>query len=402
MLTGVERQKYTGCYLESDDRQPEVEFRVIGPELMRNRPLWLDLDYDREQNRLMARVLEADEDRLIVSMPYRRGRPVPLVPGEQATVKVPYDAMPGRYTYEFRAHILERRFTPLPAAAISCPRGLLRILESAESRPCKVIAVASGRGGTGKSTVALNLGLALAARGRRVSLVDADLGTANLGTMLGLQPGATLEEVAAGRRPLAEVVQTLTGGLRLVPAGAGVPDLANLNRWQFGRLLDALGWLEEQSDVVLLDLSAGISRLVTTFIQTADQVIVVTTPEPHALMGAYALLQTMNLAAGPSARLLVNQATGPMEAGGAFQRLDTLVRNQLGGRVTYMGHVPADPSVRQAVRRQTAVLHANPQSPAAVALTRLAERLEDPACDAPPLQTRSFVQRLRAAMSFAR
>ncbi|MHB9144152.1 MAG: P-loop NTPase [Symbiobacteriia bacterium] len=367
---------------------------------MRNRPVWLNLDYDPEHSQLFARILDADRGRLVVSVPYRRGRPMPLLPGEEATIQVPYDANPGRYTYEFRTRILQRQFTPVPGAAITAPLDLPRILQTAVPRPCQVVAVASGRGGTGKSTVALNLGLALAGRGRRVSLVDLDLGTANLGTMLGLQPACTLEEVAYGGRPLREVVQTLPSGLMLVPAGAGLPDLADLNRWQFGRLLDALHGLEDKSDVVLLDLSAGISRIVTTFLGAADQVVVVTTPEPHALAGAYALLRVMDARGGPQARVVMNQVDSPFEAGQSFQRLDTLARSQLGMRISYMGHVPADSHVSRAVRRQVPAILDNPQGAAAIALARLAERLENPlAVAAVPTGQWSFVQRLRAVMA---
>lgn len=372
---------------------------MSGSEVLRHRPLWLNLDYDREGSPLLARVLEAQADHLVVSMPYRRGRPVPLLPGEQATVRVPYNANPGRYTYEFRARVLHRRFTPIPAAAITYPRDLQRVIQAAEPRPCRVLAVASGKGGTGKSTVALNLGLALAMRGRRVALVDADLGAANLGAMMGLQPATTLENVARGESPMSEAICTLPGGLRLVPGGAGVPDLAGINRWQFGRLLDALRWLEDQSDVVLLDLSAGISRQVTTFIAAADQTLVVTTPEPHSLTGAYALLSTLDLTSGRPVRVLVNQANGPLEAGDAFRRLDAAVRERLDGRVGYLGHIPADPLVPRALRRQVAPLLDHPQAPAAQALARLADRVEDPqAVTAVPAERSSFAQRLRAIL----
>ena len=373
---------------------------MSGSEVLRHRPLWLNLDYDREASPLLARVLEAEADHLVVSMPYRRGRPVPLVPGEQATVRVPYNANPGRYTFEFRARVVQRRFTPVPAATITYPRDLQRVIQAAEPRPCRVLAVASGKGGTGKSTVALNLGLALAMRGRRVALVDADLGTANLGTMMGLQPAATLESVARGERPMSDAMCTLPGGLRLIPGGAGVPDLAGINRWQFGRLLDALRWLEDQSDVVLLDLSAGISRLVATFIAAADQTLIVTTPEPHSLTGAYALLSTLDLASGRPVRVLMNQANGPLEAGDAFRRLDAAVRERLGGRLGYLGHIPVDPEVPRAVRRQVAPLLDNPQALAAQALARLADRVEDPqAVAAVPSERISFVQRLRTVLA---
>lgn len=127
--------------------------------------MWLNLDYDRQGGSLLARVLEAEGEHLVVSIPYRAGRPVPLIPGEQATVRVPYNANPGRYTYEFRTRIVQRRFTPVPAAAMTFPRDLQRVIQTAAPRSCRVLAVASGKGGTGKSTVALNLGMALARQG---------------------------------------------------------------------------------------------------------------------------------------------------------------------------------------------------------------------------------------------
>ena len=258
----------------------------------------------------------------------------------------------------------------------------------ARQRRASVIAVTSGKGGVGKSNVAVNLAIKLASAGKQVVLLDADLGLANADVLCNVDLPHNLSSVIARKKELAEVMVKVPGGFSLIGGASGLARMADLTDADRGRIVRALGELEERADIILIDTGAGISPNVLSFTRAADHVLVVTTPEPTAITDAYAVVKVLHrdLAAGqmggmgePVERrisLLVNQARSPAEARVEHDRIAKVARQFLGVSVYDAGHVLADDAVPSAVRARTPFVLASPKSPASHGITQLAMRLE--------------------------
>ncbi len=260
----------------------------------------------------------------------------------------------------------------------------------------RTLVVASGKGGVGKSNVSANLAVALGERGARVLLVDADLAQANLDLLLGVHPRFDLQHVLNGEKTPEEIVVAGPHGVRLVPAASGVPEMTELDDYRRECLLRGLSQLEADTDLVLIDTASGVSRQVTGFCLTADDVVIVTTPEMPAFSDAYALiklLQQQGIKRPP--HLLVNMAGSAEEAEETAHRIRLVARRFLHLDIDFWGFVPFDPALARAVRRQELVVTAYPQSPAALAFRSLAERLWE--CPQPePLPRAPQTERLEA------
>ena len=243
-------------------------------------------------------------------------------------------------------------------------------------RQSRTVAIVSGKGGVGKSNVALNLAVLLSAGGNRVALVDADLGLANLDVLLNIDVRANLSHVISGGRRLADIVVDLPCGVQFVPGASGIAQLANLSDFQRGQLLSDMAALEAENDVILIDCGAGIGRDTMQLASSADHVLVVTAPEPPAITDAYAVVKVLKRQGYPGKlSLLVNLAADRQEARDAYQRVAGVARQFLDVRVLDAGYVLADPKVKEAVRRREPVVLAFPKSPASRCLAALANRL---------------------------
>ncbi len=245
-----------------------------------------------------------------------------------------------------------------------------------QARQTHTIAVTSGKGGVGKSNVALNLSVLLSAAGNRVALLDADLGLANLDVLVDVPARANLAHVVAGQRSLKDVVVDLPCGVQLVPGASGLARMADLNEFQRAKLVQDLAALEEENDIIVVDTGAGIGKNVLTFATTADTVLVVTTPEPTSITDAYATIKVM-VRQGFTGRLnlLVNFAADRNEARSAFNRIATVARQFLGAEIYDAGYVLADPKVPAAVRRRQPWVLAYPRCQASRCLAALATKL---------------------------
>lgn len=245
------------------------------------------------------------------------------------------------------------------------------------SRPSvRTIAIASGKGGVGKSNLAANLAVALGARGARVLLLDADFAQANLDLLLGLHPRFDLQHVVSGEKTLEEIVVQGPVGVKLVPAASGSPELAALDDYTREVLLRSIGLLDDEVDLVIIDTATGVSQHVTSFCRSADDVLVLCTPEMPAFSDAYGLIKLLHAQGMVRApHLLINQAGSAEEAEETAHRIRLVARRFLHLELEYWGAVPFDPAVPRAVRLQEPVVTSFPNSPAAAAYRALAERL---------------------------
>ena len=286
-------------------------------------------------------------------------------------------------------------------------------------RRCKRIAVVSGKGGVGKSNVAVNLSIALAATGRRTALVDADLGTANADVLCGLLPSARLEHVLpeldscdGASKSFRDIAIEAPGGFHLVPGSAGLGRIADLDPAHRRRLLTEIETLQHNRDAVLIDTSAGIGAPAIMFATWADAVVLVCTPEPTAMADAYAMLKAMARAVveqhndadhahdhaasantghiystttpaagiaslGRRVGLVVNQVAGDDQARAAYRRIAGVCYRFLGFRPVFMGWIPTDRDLPASVVARRPLLLNKPKSKAAAHIRLLAERLAD-------------------------
>ncbi|HZN60009.1 MAG TPA: MinD/ParA family protein [Planctomycetota bacterium] len=260
----------------------------------------------------------------------------------------------------------------------------------------RALAVVSGKGGVGKTNVAVNLALALARQQRKVVLVDLDIGLANADVILGVQPRLHLGHVLAGEVSPADALCPAPCGAFLLAGAAGMRHLSDLERTERDFLVKCLKEIEQTADFVILDTAAGISRNVVQFAAAADEVLVVTTPEPTSITDGYAVIKAISREKGSGRlRLVVNLVNGPAEAARVHARIHTVARRFLGIDVGLLGSVVSDDQVRRAVRKKQPFLLDNPSAPASQCVQLLAERIlgEEPA----PRST-GFVKRFASAL----
>lgn len=246
------------------------------------------------------------------------------------------------------------------------------------SGPFRVISVTSGKGGVGKSNIVVNLGLALAQRGLNVLLIDADLGLGNLDILLGLTPKFTIKDVLSLQHSLAEVIVEGPGGLKILAASSGIPELAMLDESQKLFLLDEMDHYTEDVDVVLIDTGAGISPNVLFFNIAAHERIIVVNNQPPSIADAYALIKVLATQYGEkSFKLLVNGLSHKREAVSVYRSLLKVTERFLGQEISldYLGFIPLDEAVPQAVMRQQPVLALYPRTPASKSFVALAQSL---------------------------
>ncbi len=243
--------------------------------------------------------------------------------------------------------------------------------------PVQVIAVTGGKGGVGKTCVAVNLAAALAAQHKRVLLLDGDLGLANADVQLGIAPRYTLEHVLDGRCTLEEAIVDTPAGFRLIPGAAGVARLAELSTAEHLGLVQAFSQLACGIDVLLIDTAAGISDSVRQFCQAAQHVLVVLRDEPASLADAYATVKVLHRAhAVRRFQVLANMSTSTGAGEALFRKLQRVTDRFLDVVLEYAGEIPEDRYVRTAICAQRSVFATYPSAPASRAFTRLAQRVE--------------------------
>ncbi|MGD9692792.1 MAG: MinD/ParA family protein [Phycisphaerales bacterium] len=289
-------------------------------------------------------------------------------------------------------------FSPSPLAPLAGDQAnaLRRLVEAGQRAGAQVhspaaltIAVASGKGGVGKTNLCVNLAAIFAQSGLRVTLLDGDLGLANADVLCNVVARRHLGHVVEGRCTLEEVGVEAPGGFKLIPGAGGVAALADLPERDLRTILSSLGRIERATDVLLIDCGAGAGRTVMSFLSAADASLIVTTPEPTALTDAYALIKLFHneggLAATADIALAINMATSPEDGRKAHTRINSVAERFLGRSAPLAGVIPWDPHVGAAVRARSPFVLAHPACAASRALRDVARAmrpLTPPARDA--------------------
>jgi flagellar biosynthesis protein FlhG len=267
----------------------------------------------------------------------------------------------------------------------------LRIMASRAQKRAQTIAITSGKGGVGKTNLSVNLASVLAAMRRRVVLLDADLGLANADILCNVQPRYNLAHVVAGQRGLADVMMPVPAGFSLIPGASGLAKMADLTEIERKRIVSELEFVDETADVLVIDTGAGIGRNVLSFTTTADQVVIVTTPEPTAITDAYAIMKvlvrcgtvdgSLNRGGGESGggarvSIMVNMAQNRDEALQVYERIASVARQFLKTNVAFSGYVVNDDAVKQSVRKRAPFVRQFPYSAAAQCVQAWANRID--------------------------
>ncbi len=240
----------------------------------------------------------------------------------------------------------------------------------------KVIAITGGKGGVGKTNVTLNTAIALAQQGKRVMVLDADLGLANVDVMLGLRVDKNLSHVLSGECTLDEVLVEGPYGIKIAPAASGTQSMVELTATEHVGLIRAFSELQTKVDVFIIDTAAGISDMVLSFARASQDVVVVVCDEPTSLTDAYALIKLLNRDHGVFRfKIVANMVRSMKEGQELFSKLSKVTGRFLDVALELVATVPFDENVRRSVRKQKVIVEAYPNSPAAVAIKGLSQKI---------------------------
>ncbi|ADL13128.1 MinD/ParA family protein [Acetohalobium arabaticum] len=247
-----------------------------------------------------------------------------------------------------------------------------------EEELARIYSVASGKGGVGKTNFTVNLSLALQAKDRRVGIIDADLGMANIDVVLGLTPQYNLGHVIKGKKKIEEIIVEGPQNLEVIPGTSGAEELANLTDYQLQNLINSWQVLENKYDIILIDIGAGISKSVIDFALAADEIIIISTPEPTSVTDAYGLIKTIvNQQQISEINLVVNRTESDREGKRISNRVTEVVNDFLEIQVNVLGTIPEDKNVIKAVKRQHPFWLEFPNSKAANAIKEIRNQLLD-------------------------
>ena len=247
----------------------------------------------------------------------------------------------------------------------------------------RVIAVTGGKGGVGKTNIAVNFAVALSRLGRDVVLFDADLGLANVDLLMGLSVQHTLADVLSGEKLVSEIVVKDISGVRVIPAASGIPEIVDLSQVKRAELIRGLSDHLATPEVMIVDTGAGIDQTVQAFVAACQIPVLVVCDEPASLTDCYALIKVLAQSKNIKRfQILVNQVESQGQGKSLFDRLSAVANKHLNVELSYLGSVPLDPYLKRAVQERRPLVSAYPRSPAALALGSCAEKLLDIPSDA--------------------
>lgn len=262
--------------------------------------------------------------------------------------------------------------------------------------PIRAIAVTGGKGGVGKTNVSVNLGVAAAEMGKKVMLLDADLGLANIDVVLGLHPEYDLSHVMRGERNLGEVLVEGPAGMKVIPGASGVQSLAELSPAEHTGLIRAFSEVAGDTELMIIDTAAGISDTVLSFSRASHEIVVVVCDEPASITDAYAIIKLLHRDYGHQRfRILANMVRSAQEGRELYNKMCRVTDRYLDVTLGFMGAVPFDDSLRKAVRSQRPVVQAFPRSRVAQVFRNLAKKIDTwPQPGGANGQVQFFVERL--------
>ncbi len=260
----------------------------------------------------------------------------------------------------------------------------------------QVIAVTGGKGGVGKTSVSVNLAVSLANLGKKVVLLDADLGLANIDIMLGLKAKYTLHDVLEGRCDLTDILIDGPKGVKIVPAASGTQEMVSLSPMEHAGLISAFSQLNSEIDVLIVDTAAGISDTVLSFVNAAQETLMVVCDEPTSITDAYALIKLLNQKYGQHRfNVIANMTRTQQEGRDLFIKLTNVTDRFLDVALQFTATIPFDESMRKAIRRQNAVVELYPRCKASMAFKALAQKVAAwPLPSTPRGRLEFFVERL--------
>ncbi|MDR3563509.1 MAG: AAA family ATPase [Negativicutes bacterium] len=321
----------------------------------------------------VSRILAVMPHALTFSLPYDAGLMLLWPIGCRLEISLTLDTE----VYSYQTEIIDRDLGEIKSYTVMRPNTISkvapRVLAKGMSR---VIAVTSGKGGVGKTTFTINLAVSLAALGQRTYIIDADLGTANVDVLLHLTAKYNITHLLSGDKSLVDIAIPGPGNITVIPGGSGLQTMTQLKESQFSRLINSLNHLDGLADIILLDTGAGISKDVSNFLLAADEIIVVTTPEPHAITDAYAINKVMhNLNCQGKQMLVVNRAENQEEGDFVAHKLSAVIRQYLQRNIEYIGYILDDRLVSKSLKQQYPFMLSQPQSPPAKNINAIAAKL---------------------------
>lgn len=261
---------------------------------------------------------------------------------------------------------------------------LRKMVKASKNIPsARVITVTSGKGGVGKSSISLNLAISISRMGKRVVLLDADFGLANIEVMLGIRPTANLADLMFRGKDLKDIITEGPEGIKFISGGSGIQELARMNKDQCLYLTRKLSELDELADFIIIDTGAGISDSVLEFVASSNEVLLVTTPEPTSITDAYSLLKALNKQSdfsksNTSIKMVANRVKNEEEGRNVlYENMKNVVKRFLNIPLEYLGALPYDDIFSKAVMRQSPVVVSSPSSEAAMYIEKLANKLLD-------------------------
>ncbi len=248
---------------------------------------------------------------------------------------------------------------------------LRKLVEKKKKKRYRAIAITSGKGGVGKTNIVANVAYLLSSIGKKVVVFDADLGLANIDILMGIKSKYSLMDVVKNGKKMSEIMIKYNDNFSIIPAGSGIEEIANLNESVFSRIKDQLVDIVTDTDVLLVDTGAGISRKVTYFLNASDEIVVVVTPEPTSMADAYAMIKIMAKNYNKNnIKIFVNMAKSESEADNVYQSLNKICKRFLGKEFASAGFALVDKHLQEAVRQQKLIAETNPNSEFTIAMKR--------------------------------
>lgn len=246
------------------------------------------------------------------------------------------------------------------------------------NKTTKTISITSGKGGVGKSTIVANMALTLSRQGKRVLILDGDLGMANIDILFGVRTPFSIQDVLNGTKRLKDIIVDVDNGISLIPGGSGIYGLQDMNSYQKQMLMDEVNSLTDKYDYMLIDTAPGIADSVLYLNSAAQEIIVLVTPDPSSLTDSYALIKVLNQRYKETRFSIVcNMVKDEIEAKHIYRRISDVAERFLCVSLDYKGHIPLDVNLRNATKSQQLVVHSNPRSPSSFSIHGLSKKVSD-------------------------